>query len=226
MLRKKDYEKKHWKKITNFLIVNYFQLAELECRVGDAESRAESAELQVRFPHFPFFVHSGEIIYFHFHFFIFSLSLFLFNSFWWDFLLSLFIFIHLGEISYFHLHFFLLVHSCEISYFHFRFFLLIILVRFLIWAFIFFSFIFHSSHVSVFHLPPHETVFPDQNLKDISNGDSPYPGGRLILYFVLLTNAGLKLFAARTSPFSDCSFLANAKFTQMNNLISIYWRVD
>ena len=26
-----------------------FQLAELECRVGDAESRAESAELQVRF---------------------------------------------------------------------------------------------------------------------------------------------------------------------------------
>ena len=87
-------------------------------------------------------------------------------------------------------------------------------------------FIFHSSHVSVFHLPTHESVFPDQNLKDISIGYSPYPGFTLILYFVLLTNAGLKLFAARTSPFSDCSFLASAQFTRMNNLISIDWRVD
>ena len=65
--------------------MNYFQLAELECRVGDAESRAESAELQVRFPIFTFFVHSGEILYFHFHFFLLVRS---------------------GEISYFHVHFF------------------------------------------------------------------------------------------------------------------------
>ena len=78
----------------------------------------------------------------------------------------------------------------EVSYFHFH----------------FFSFNFHSGYVSVFHFSPHETVFPGQNFKDISNGDAPYPGFTLIQYFVLLTNAGLKLFAARTSPFSDCSF--------------------
>ena len=125
--------------------------------------------------------------------------------------------------------------------FIFTFFFWFILVRFHIFTFVFFfwlfwwgflfepsffSFIFHSSHVSVFHLPTHESVFPGQNLKDLSIGYSPYPGFTLILYFVLLTNAGLKLFAARTSPFSDCSFLASAQFTRMNNLISIDWRVD
>ena len=128
------------------------------------------------FPFFrPFWWHSIFSLSL-FHIFTFTFS---FYSFWWDVLLSLFlsihsgkisyfhfhffILIHSGDISYFHFHFFLLVHSGEISYFHIRFFLLIILVRFLIWAFIFlvyFSFFCKAAK------PPYYLYFRSENFSD------------------------------------------------------------